>query len=228
MKSKSTVDTRLERDPRYVPAKALLNELKGQLTTAEKERNDLQTGISSLADRASRALAAEAQTLLSGCQAPEPAVNQRQHLTDSLGKVDHQIAVLRQAITMQQQTVEGLTAKVSQAICADMLPMHCDNVRKVAQAYLVLEECCRAEQELRDELNQNGVLTSGTLRPMSVRGCNSRDSNSALSRYLLEAVEFKFLAASEIPESLRAYVRRPAKPQPEEPAHAPGDGWLHT
>jgi hypothetical protein len=215
MKSKSTIDTSLERDPRYVAANAKLRELQAELASLEKERSDIHEGISSLAQRKADALEAEAQALLSGEKAP--AANERAQLTDSLGEVEHKIAVRRHAIDMQKREVERLECEVSNAISKDLLPTHRANVRGMAFAALEMEKACRREVGLRDDLRQKGVRFTGTLRPMSIRGFDTRDPNSLLSRFLLECVEYDFLSASELPETLRdcaarfsASRRRPA------------------
>jgi hypothetical protein len=209
MKKMSSADARrLQRDPRFVAAQSQLIELQVQRSTAEKERDDLQSGISSLASRAMDALNAEAQALLSGEQAPGSAINQRQKLTDSLGQVEHRIAVLRQAIFMQQQNVESLTFEVSRTICADLKPDHIANVRAMATHVIALGEVCKKEAALRDELNQNGVKFTSWLRPMPLREFDLTDSNSRGSRFLLECVAFGFLEASEIPASLRPFVAK--------------------
>jgi hypothetical protein len=206
MMKKANVDKRLERDPRYAAAKARLIELQVQLSTAEKERDDLQSGINSLASRALDALNAEAQALLSGAQAPDSAINQRQKLADSLGQIDHQVAVLRQAVLMQRQKVADLTAEVSRAICADVESAHNETVRAEIAAVIALAEARGAEADILDCLRDNGVQFAGALRPMLIRGFDLSDRNSLASQFLLECVRLKRLSVSQLPIILRAHV----------------------
>lgn len=226
MKAKSTIDTRPERDPRYVAAKARQYELQAELARAEKERSNLQDGIQSLASRAKDRLAAEAQALLSGEQAPE--VKKRQQLTDSLGEVEHRIAVLREAIVIQRDIVAGLTSEISRMICADVKPIYRDRVRASINVALALEEASRAERELRHELISNGVQFTAHLRPMPIPDFNLSDRYGWLARFLFEAEEFGFITASELPASLRAYLPSRTKPEPKSEPKATNDGWLNA
>jgi hypothetical protein len=216
MKLKLGIDIRLERDFRYVAANAKLRELQAEVASLEKERSDIYEGISSLAQRKADALEAEAQALLSGEKAP--AANKRAQLTDSLGEVEHKIAVRRQAIDMQKREVERLVCEVSTAISKDLLPTHRANVRDMAFAALEMEKACRMEADLRDDLRQKGVRFTGTLRPMPISGFDTRDPNSLLSRFLLECVEYGFLSASEVSDPLRERAvflsRRRPEPRP--------------
>jgi len=200
MKTKSSVDKRLERDPRYAVAKARLTELNSQLATAEKVRAELLDTLGSLAaGRAADAIANEAQALLSGARAQEAV--RREELTQTLGGVEHQIAVVRQAIAMQRDDIVAkLKSEVSRAICEDVKPHRHAILRKMAAAAMALAEICREERELREELIDNDVLFSATLRPMFIRGFDPRDNQSLLSRFLLELVENDVLSVGELPE----------------------------
>lgn len=224
------IDTRLTRDPRYAEAKARLTDLKGQLSATEAERRDLLEGLGSLAGRRiSDAITSEAEALIAGEQVTE--TKRREALTASLEQVSHRARVLREAVTLQSRTVDALAGEVSRAICADLLPTHQANVRAVIAAALSLAECCRVERDLREELQENKVFYTSTLRPMPLRGFFLTDAHGEaqhgqLARFLLEAVEFGFMAESDLPQSLRPFVQPKAKPQ--EKAATPGpnhDEW---
>jgi hypothetical protein len=201
---KKTIDIRLERDPRYAASKARLGELGGQLAALEKDKADLVAGLNSIGHQAVDAIRAEAQALLSGSQASD--VINREKLTRNLEQMTHRIAVLRQAVELQRQIVDDLAGEVSRAICADLLPAYEANVRAVIAAALLLAEQCRIERQLRSDLQSNGVQFTSMLRPMVLSGFDLTDVNSRLSRFLLEAVQFHFMQAQELPESLREHV----------------------
>jgi hypothetical protein len=222
------IDTRLERDPRYAEAKARLDELQHQTAAAERERTELIAGLGALAaQRAADTIKAEARALIAGTIATE--AKQREVLTASLEQVEHRLAVLREAVYMQRQTVGALANEVSQAICADLRPKHIAHVQAIIAAARTLAECCAAESALREELTSNGVTYSGYLRPMPVRGFDVTDANSTVSRFLLEAVQFGFLDASDLPPPLQELVPPPATQQPTpKPKRSGVLGWANA
>lgn len=221
-----TTAARLERDPRYSAAWNRYTELQLQLREAERQRQEIQQQMGNTGSDTRNAIRDEAKALLS--ESAAAGIAQRDEIVRSLGEVTHRIAVLRQAIELQKQVVEGLRAEVSRAICADLLPTHQAHVRAVALAAIGLADHVRAEWELRDRLAQNGVL-SGHLRPMPLRGFNLTEPNSTISQFLLEAERYGFIQAADLPEHVRQWI--PPAPQaapvvkPKRPAK---EGWLNA
>ncbi|NKE64517.1 hypothetical protein RAMLITH_01680 [Ramlibacter sp. RBP-2] len=227
MNQATTVDTRLERDPRYSAAWNRYTELQLQLREAERQRQEIQQQMGNTGSDTRNAIRAEANALLS--ESAAAGIAKRDEVARSLGEVTHRIAVLREAVGLQKQVVEGLRAEVSLAICADLLPTHQAHVRAVALAAIGLADHVRTEWELRDRLAQNGVL-GGHLRPMPLRGFNLTEPNSTISQFLLEAARYGFIEAAELPEHVRKWI--PPAPQ-QVPAVKPAkraakEGWLNA
>lgn len=218
------INTQLSRDPRYVAATARLNELKSELTAAEKKRSDVQGGLGSLTTLRD-IVASEAQALLAGHQA-DPATARREDLMRTLDELEHRTAVLRQAVDLQRGIVADLRAEIGQAIAADLLPQHKANVLAVVEAALTLSTALQAEAELRDTLTENDVPSCGIIRAMPLRGFDLRDGQSTLSRWLLECLEHGFVKAADLPDIVRDRVPPKAKPAAPVTRRANAEGWL--
>lgn len=223
-KTKS-IDVRLERDPRYSAAKARYTELKTELDTLERQRDDVQTGIGSLASRARDQITDEASAMLSGTPAPDPANLKREALVKTLGELTHRLAVLRAAVAMQRDIVDKLRGEVSTAITRDMLPQHRVNVGAVVKALLQLNTALEAEADLRETLNENNVQYISVIRPMAISGLGTlRDNQGKIFRYLLECYEYGFVAASDLPDVVRDQIPQAVKSASKLAARS-NDGW---
>lgn len=73
-KEQTAIDVRLERDPRYVSAKARYTELKSELDALERQRDEVQSGIGSLKNIHSDLISEEAMALLSSVPTPDPSI----------------------------------------------------------------------------------------------------------------------------------------------------------
>lgn len=222
---KEKIDIRLERDPRYVAAKARYTELTAELSTLEREQNDVQAGLSALATSARDRINTEAEALVSGAPDPAPHLS-RATLTSTLDKLAHRLAVVRSAIVMQRQIMDDLRAEVGKAIATDLLPQHRANVKAVAAAAIQLSAAMETEAALRTALYDNNVPDCGILRPMTLPGVGLlRDNQSRIFRFLLECHAYGFVKAADLPDVVRAQIPPPAKPAPAL-AVAEADGWL--
>lgn len=223
---KKIIDVTLERDPAYVEASERFLALKVELGNLEKQRTEILTGLSSLASHRQQAVHDQAAALLSGAALDAGKVARRESMTRDLEALAHRIAVLNEAVIMQRAIVANARTKVSREICADLAPRHAANVSAVARAALVLAEAVAAEATLRDELEANGVEFAGYLRSMPLHGFKVADSQSRLTRYLLECHEYGFLAADELPAVVRQHIPPKAKPASKvQAATATADGW---
>jgi hypothetical protein len=201
---KKTIDVTLERDAAYVEATERLLALTVELSNLEKQRNEIESGIASLASQRLQTIHDQAAAMLSGATVPDP--QKREALTRSLEEMTHRIAVLREAVSMQRSIVANERSRVSREICADLAPRHAANVAAVARAAVALAEAVAAEAALRRELSDNGVEFAGHLRAMPIKGFLIAEDYSTVSRYLLECSEFGFLAADELPAVVRKRI----------------------
>jgi hypothetical protein len=223
---KKTIDTTLDRDPAYVEASERYLALKVELSNLEKQRTEILTGLSSLTNSRKQAIQDQAAALLSGAELDAGKVARRDSMIRNLEELTDRIAVLREAETMQRAIVANERTRVSREICAELAPRHAANVAAVARAALALAEAVAAEAALRGELEANGVEFAGYLRAMPINGFKIDDSQSRLSRYLLECHEYGFLEASDLPAVVRKYIPPKAKPAAVvKAAPAAVDGW---
>jgi len=228
MKNKSVnIDIRLERDPRYLAATARLTELKIELSTLEREKQDVLAGLSALTPQNNLDLVnLEAQALVTGSTAPDLTHLKRETMTKSLADMDYRISVHFSALEMQRGIVGQLRTEISRAICGDLLPQHKANVANIVTAALQLSVALQAQMELRDDLEAAGVEFSSLLRQMPINGFDLRDSQSKLSHYMLECHEYGFIAKADLPDIVRDRIPKPSKPIKSEPVALNTDGWL--
>jgi hypothetical protein len=225
---KTQIDIRLERDPRYVAAKTRYTELQHELNALEIQLSDTLTNLNSINSVVHDRIAEEAKALLSGGQ--YAAKSSRDLLTKTLSELNHKIRVLREAVSMQKNIVSELAADVGKQIATALLPEHKANVSAVIVAVLKLAEALEDESALYQALFDSCVPTCGVLRPMPFTGVGLlRDSQSRITRYLLECEEYGFVRAADLPDVVRAQIPPKAKPVPVQAARgANADGWLHA
>ena len=222
------IDIRLERDPRYAAAKTRLTELQLEVMTLEAKRQSLEAELAGSAEAgAASRIAAEAQALLAGASAEKAMQGDLRVL---LGKTAHSLAVVRRAVEMQHGIVKDLASEVGSAIARDMLPQHKANVAAVVAAALDLNTALEAEAELREALYENGVMYTGHIRPMPISGFGRiADTQSRISQYLAEAIEYGFVSASSMPDIVRDRVPKPQKKaEAPVPARRNVDGWVNA
>lgn len=215
----------LNRDPRFAAAKAKLYELQQELSTLERQRNELDAGLSQTTVNQKSLIEQEASALLSG---GVPETNEREALTRTLAELTHRLAVIRQAVPMQRQIVESLRAEIGQQIATELLPQHQANVKAVIEAALKLNVAVEAEAALRDQLIQADVPFAGIIRPMGIAGFALRDNQGRLTRYLLECESQGYCSASDLPDVVRAQIiPRTKKPGPvaSKPSRANAADW---
>lgn len=223
----TAIDIRLERDERYVAAKARYTELQTELNALERQRDDVQAGIGSLTSGARDRIDQEATALLSGTPGPENL--NRATLTKTLNELMHRLAVLRSAVEMQKGIVADLRGVVGMAIATDLLPQHKANVARVAETLIQLSAALEAEAKLRDDLFVNDVPYSAVIRPMALPGVGRLSDNQSRSfRYLLECETYGFVKAADLPDVVRAQIPPPAKPMPAQALAVDPDGWVNA
>ncbi|MFZ4479910.1 MAG: hypothetical protein ACOYNZ_08490 [Rhodoferax sp.] len=205
-------DTRLERDPRYVAAKAKLHELTQELLSLERQRDEADAGLSQTPNTHVDKIQREASALLSGTAAH--ATMERESLSRTLNELTHRLAVVRQAVPMQRQIIDTLRAEIGKQIATELLPTHRANVKAVIEAALKLNQAVEAEAALRDSLLQGAIPFAGIIRAMPINGFLLRDNQGRLTRYLLECEAEGFCDASDLPDVVRAQIVPKAKPTP--------------
>lgn len=211
MKAKQ-VDVRLTRDPRYVEAQARLTTLQTEFNQLDAMYSQAMTGLSQLPSQ-SDLISDEAAALLNGGQAQAPA---RAVILKTIEDLHHRRTVIRRAIEMQRAHIEKLTDEVSKQIASELLPRHRENLVGMIDAALKLAEFVDAEQDLFEELHQNGVRWSVVLRPFRLAGITVRDTQSQLSRLLFDAELHGYIKASDLPAILRPHI--PSRAKPEQPS----------
>lgn len=225
---KTTVDIRLERDPRYVAAQNRYTQLQQELSALEGDRDRALAGLNSIGTVAQDRITEEAQALLSGEQLQ--TTSNRDTLLKTYSELMHKMRVLREAISMQKSIVQSLAAEIGNEIATTLLPQHMANVAAVAKAALQLSSAIEAEADLRNELIAKGIPFTAVLRPMVFTGVGLvGDSQSRLVRYLLECEEYGFVQASALPDVVRRHILPKAKhAAPQALRRTNVDGWLHA
>lgn len=222
------IDIRLERDPRYTAAVEHYTKLKLELDALERKRDEVQSGLNSLADHARNRITEEATALLSG--GTIAAGLNRGALTQTLGELTHEIIVLREAVSMQQNIVSELRSVVGKGIATDLLPQHRANVAALAKAAIEMNIAMEREDALRRALHDTNVPDCGILRPMTMPGVGFlRDNQSRIFRFLLECEQYGFVQASDLPDIVRAQIPPKAKATPSTVARRiNADGWVNA
>ncbi len=196
------IDIRLERDPRYLAAKARLIELQQEHNALEKVCHEAEQGLGSLMIDAEGNRKREAKALLVGGESCGADYQQREVLTKTLNEARHKRGVLYEAIAMQKKIVAELASQVGSAIARDLVPFHCANVVAVFNALLQLNTALEAEDDLRDSLYEHGVAYSGSIRPMPLMG-TLKDGNSRIMHYMKECYEYGFVERNQLPDVVR-------------------------
>lgn len=202
------ININLERDPRYSEEKTKLSDLQHELKLLEDERDDRLRQLNGLANirkpRKSR-LDTLAENLLGW--ASDEAVPSASALQQSYTQLVDRIAVHKHAVTLQQQRLADLTAEISRGISLEILPQHQANVAAIVKALLELEKTLAAEAKLRDNLYSNGVEYNSHIRAMPFRGVGLvSDSQSYISRYLLECLKYGFIGLKDMPDCLIQHI----------------------
>lgn len=211
------------RDPRYVAASVRHTELQRELSTLDSQLVSAYSGLGSLT-APQDAIRNEASALLEG--AAIVPTSDRAAVIRTIDDLTHRIAVLRQAVEMQRSIVERLRCEIGGAIASESLPRHVANVAAVVDAAITLSTALQAERELRDELIENDIPFSATIRAMPLPGFDLRDDQSRLSRYLSESFEHGFVQAAALPDLVRERLSNKPKPQPRSASKtADFDGW---
>lgn len=197
-----------------VEAEAKLTALKLELMEAENKRNVILADINT--PRPHRDPIQEAaQKMLDGDSNPMSDDNSRK-LRESYQELSTRITVLHTAIQMQRKVVDKLLSAASFKATELAQPTHRENVRNVVAKLKALDEALTAEMGLREGLLLEGFTVS-LLRPMGLTRLGLLlDSNSMVSRYLMEAYQEGFIGASELPESLQKMI--PPAPGAKKPA----------
>tara|TARA_R110002167_G_scaffold344363_1_gene553693 strand:- start:31945 stop:32616 length:672 start_codon:yes stop_codon:yes gene_type:complete len=220
-----TIDTKLTRDPRYVEALEKLTRLKTERDLRQKQIDEANTGLSSLPTIRER-IVDEAQAL---CADRDSNAVKREELIRNLDELRHKLAVLREAVTQQQTYIETLRTAIGKQIATDLLPRHRELVLQIKEAALLLSKAVMAETDLRTELSDNSVPYSAVIRPMPMRGFDLRDSQSAIVRYLIEALQHGYIEMKDLPVVVRPLVPSMASaPDSKAPKRRQADGWLNA
>lgn len=224
---KTTINVSLTRNPRYSEAKGRFNELQAEFNALERQRDDMLAGIGSLASSARNRIEEEATAMLSGKPAPD-TTKSREDMIKSADELTHRLAVLREAVALQRRIVDEIQAQVGKAIAIDLLPQHKANVTAVIEALLHLNAALEAEAELRETLNDEGVMyLQGGIRPMPLGGVQTLANNQGrIFKYLMECYEHGYIKAADLPDVVRDAIPPPAKPEPKQVARPNPDGWL--
>jgi len=93
-------------------------------------------------------------------------------------------------------------------------------------AALQFSTALQAEHELRDSLYEKNIPFSSVIIPMPLNGVGLlSDSQSRISRYLLECHEHDFIKAADLPDIVRDRIIPKAKPVRAPAQRANSDGW---
>jgi len=220
-------------DPEYMAAQTKYIELQTNLAAAQKRRDTILNQLNGEGESTPRPslIVSAALKLIGRSGAFTPAASAAS-LRQELSEVTENWRILLEAVSMQKGFLAELRGKVSKGCIENLLPAHREMVREIANCALALDAALSVEYNFREELFQRDIVTS-EVRWMPLPGFGrTRDSNSRISAWLIEACEYGFLEIKEIPECLRTWAKaKMAKPTPAAPtphAQANIDGWVNA
>jgi len=224
---------RLTDNPEYAAAQAKYMELQADLGATQKRYDailDQLNGEDGTTDQKSSIVSA-ALRLIGRSDASTPAVSANT-LRQELVTVGDALRILKEAVSIQKAFLTELRVKVSKKCIADLSPAHMGMVREIAKCVLALDAALAVEFDFRDELIQRDII-AGDLRWMPLPGFGrTKDSNSRVSAWLIEACEYGFLKINDIPECLHSWAKaKMAKPTSTTPTlrtQANIDGWVEA
>jgi hypothetical protein len=183
----------LSADPGYAVAWAKLQELTARAGELERRRQALSVGLNTPSRVAD--MNARAEMLLRDDAIPRSSEAETARLRHDLAAVADELAVTRQAITLQATVVDREAQRVSAATCERLRPTHREIVQRIAARLQALGQELEREHQLRAALDAAGVVShSSWLRPMPLNGVGlPSDEHSRLNAWLREAREFKLI-----------------------------------
>lgn len=220
-------------NPEYATAQTKYVELQTDLVSTQKRYDAIVVHLNGEAGSTARqsSIVSAALKLIGRSDASTQTVSATT-LRQDLGTVGERLQILKEAVAMQKTFLSELRDKVSRKCITDLMPAHREMVREIAKCILALDVALSVEYDFREELVQRDILT-GAVRWMPLPGFGrTRDPNSRVSAWLIEACEYGFLDVKEIPECLLSWAKaKMAKPTPAAPAtrtQANIDGWVNT
>jgi hypothetical protein len=169
--------------PEYRAAVEARDKCRGQLQDAEREIS-LLTSPARAQERAG-SLRAHAKAFLATGHLPDPdqELNERKQTQTATLKV----AVLKEALQIQEDQIRELGVKFSRKICEEVAPQHRELVRQVAAAVLDVLKANEKQVRMMDELGAAGVHRSMPHAHFALIG-ELRDSQSGGCIYIRELV----------------------------------------
>jgi hypothetical protein len=159
-------------------AEAKRVDLQHKLQAAEKRFSDLQSGHT--ARQAGSVLQQKAAALLTGDASP----------IENQGKVSaalEELAVLREAESMQRKKVAAAKSAASNEIAQSCLPEYKALVSRQAKALRALAEVMKDEIAFRERLVNADVEFTGTIPPMSFQPVPNLDVLERIEAWMKEA-----------------------------------------
>jgi len=146
--------------PDYAAALNKLNELRGQLNEAERDKDACLAGINNTATQGSRnRLEEQAEQLLESGNIP-PRQDRIQSARQAFDDATHKVAILQSAVNLQARRVESLRTRHSKTICQQEEKIYRDTVRRAINASVEQSRAWKEIQDLRDSLAADGVMIS--------------------------------------------------------------------
>lgn len=182
---------KLSDDAAYRAAQVKLDELVAKRTDLQKSIRGYETAIEgrqelTQLDRAARAMLGDTDAEFASLETSR----QKRHIAAA------DMLVIDRAIAMQRDAVAAERARVSEAICQELLPAHKANVAKIAKALTALHKAVAEEYQLRERLTDADISFSSTLRPMPLVAHNVRTADELAElaeRYTAEARAYGLL-----------------------------------
>jgi hypothetical protein len=158
--------------------------LKTRLLT---ERNALETRFNEINDGLGRPrklkIEDEARELMGEGNLDRPPAEAK--LRADLDEVYHRLVVAREAITLQDRKIGGLTAKYSKRICEEIRPQRITQMARLYAATKELAAALQEEFEFADQLVENGISFTGFLpRPRILLLGRMSEENSTIRVYV--------------------------------------------
>lgn len=219
----SLANAHLENDPRYVEAVALMGKIQRDLAAVETRREEILVriapGRSSVESSAHALLAGQDST------APDYAAS-ADTLRSESEVLSAKRCILVKAIELQSQSIKELRYQISSKISLELRPRHGALVRDIVRQLKALDSALEAETDFRNTLNERDIVYDAHIRPMGIYQLGLlRDAHSPVANFLLEAEQFGYLNASDLPAHVRERILIPAPKKQTALPKETADGW---
>lgn len=158
----------------------------------DQHLDEINRAVTDHPAQATSPIAAAAERLLDTGEMPD--LLEMERLRRDRDSLRTRRKIVRMAIGSHRERMEGTRSRIGEQIREALEPEHEALAQRVAAALIELGHACAAERDFRDEVREGG-FGSAMFRPMAFFAAGDpRDGESRTAKFLLEAVEFGFIA----------------------------------